>query len=71
MVTQTSAEELKKVEGFTISALTHRQIVEWVEEKSSSAELLDERRTAEVIDPERPAIAALDANRDGIIDAAE
>ncbi len=55
MVTQTNAEALKQVEGLhTISALTHRQIVELVERKVIQAELFDEKRVAEVIDPEQP-----------------
>jgi len=55
MVTQANAEELKGVEGLhTISALTHRQIVELVERKVIQAELFDEKRIAEVIDPEKP-----------------
>jgi transposase len=55
MVTQTNAEELKQVKGLhTISALTHRQILELVERKVIQAELFDEKRIAEVIDPENP-----------------
>jgi len=55
MVTQANAEELKQVEGLhTISALTHRQIVALVERKVIQAELFDEKRIAEVIDPEKP-----------------
>jgi transposase len=55
MVTQSNAEELKQVEGLhTISALTHRQIVELVERKVIEAELFDEQRIAEVIDPAKP-----------------
>ena len=55
MVTQANAEELKQVEGLhTISALTHRQIVELVERKVIQAELFDEKRIVEVIDPEKP-----------------
>lgn len=55
MVTQANAEELKQVEGLhTISALTHRQIVQLVERKVIQAELFDEQRIAEVIDPEQP-----------------
>jgi transposase len=55
MVTQANAEELKQVEGLhTISALTHRQIVELVERKVIQAELFDEQRIAEVIDPKKP-----------------
>jgi transposase len=55
MVTQANAEELKQVEGLhTISALTHRQIVELVERKVIQAELFDERRIVEAIDPAQP-----------------
>jgi transposase len=55
MITQANAEELKEVKGLhTISALTHRQIVELVERKVIQAELFDEKRIAEVIDPEKP-----------------
>jgi transposase len=55
MVTQANAEELKGVEGLhTISALTHRQIVELVERKIIQAELFDEKRIVEVVDPEKP-----------------
>ncbi len=55
MVTQANAEELKQVEGLhTISALTHRQIVELVERKVIQAELFDEKRIVEVIDPKKP-----------------
>jgi transposase len=55
MVTQANAEELKQVEGLhTISALTHRQIVQLVERKVIQAELFDEQRIAEVSDPEKP-----------------
>jgi transposase len=55
MVTQANAEELNQVKGLhTISALTHRQIVELVERKVIQAELFDEQRIAEVIDPEKP-----------------
>jgi transposase len=55
MVTQTNAEVLKQVKGLhTISALTHRQILELVERKVIQAELFDEKRIAEVSDPEQP-----------------
>lgn len=55
MITQANAEELKEVKGLhTISALTHRQIVELVERKVIQAELFDEKRIAEVIDPDNP-----------------
>jgi transposase len=55
MVTQANAEEFKEVEGLhTISALTHRQIVQLVERKVIQAELFDEKRIVEVSDPEKP-----------------
>lgn len=55
MVTQANAEQLNRVEGLhTISALTHRQIVALVERKVIQAELFDEKRIAEVTDPEKP-----------------
>jgi transposase len=55
MITQTNAEKLKEVKGLhTISALTHRQILELVERKLVQAELFDEKRIAEVVDPDKP-----------------
>jgi transposase len=55
MVTQTNAEKLKEVTGLhTISALTHRQILDLVERKLVQAELFDEKRIAEVLDPDKP-----------------
>ena len=55
IITQTSAEKLKEVKGLhTISALTHRQIVDLVERKLVKADLFDEKRIAEVIDPDKP-----------------
>jgi transposase len=55
MVTQANAEELNQIKGLhTISALTHRQILELVERKVVQAELFDEKRIAEVIDPQKP-----------------
>lgn len=55
MITQANAEELKQVKGLhTISALTHRQIMELVERKVIQAELFDEKRIVQVIDPEKP-----------------
>src|ERR1700726_4071478 len=38
----------------TISALTHRQIVELLERKVITAELFDEEKIVEVFDPEEP-----------------
>jgi transposase len=55
MITQANAETLKEVKGLhTISALTHRQIVDLVERKLVEAELFDEKRIAEVLDPDQP-----------------
>ena len=55
MVTQANTEQLEGVEGLhTISALTHRQILELVERKVIQAELFDEQRIAEVLDPAKP-----------------
>jgi transposase len=55
MVTQANTAQLDQVEGLhTISALTHRQIVQLVERKVIQAELFDQKRIAEVIDPQQP-----------------
>ena len=55
MITQANAEQLKEVDGLhTISALTHRQILDLVEPKLIHAELFDEKEIAEVVDPENP-----------------
>ncbi len=55
MITQSNVEELKEVKGLhTITALTHRQILELVERKLVQAELFDEKRIAEVADPNDP-----------------
>jgi transposase len=55
MITQAKARELKKVEGLqTITALTHRQIVELLEREVIKAELFDEKKIVEVIDPDNP-----------------
>jgi transposase len=55
MITRAKAQELKKVEGLqTITALTHRQIVELLERQVIKAELFDEKKIVEVIDPENP-----------------
>jgi transposase len=52
MITQTNAEALKSIEKLqTISALTHRQIMELLERKVITAELFDEKKIVEVIDP--------------------
>ena len=55
MITQTHAEALKSVEKLqTISALTHRQILELLERKVITAELFDEKKIVEVTDPQDP-----------------
>jgi len=55
MITQASQRKLKGVEGLqTISALTHRQIVELLQRKVITPELFDEKAIAEVLDPEDP-----------------
>jgi transposase len=55
MITQANAEKLEHVEGLhTISALTHRQIVQLLERQVIKAELFDEKRIVEVIDPAHP-----------------
>ena len=55
MITHTNAEQLKAVQGLhTISALTHRQILDLVERKLVQAELFDEQRIVEVLDPDSP-----------------
>ena len=55
MITKAVAEKIKGTEGLhTISALTHRQIVELLERKVITAELFDEEQIVEVIDPEEP-----------------
>lgn len=55
MITQSNAAKLRGIEGLqTISALTHRQIVELLERKVITRELFDEKEIAEVIDPEEP-----------------
>ncbi len=53
MITQAKARELQQVEGLhTITALTHRQIVELLERQVIKAELFDEKQTVEILDPE-------------------
>ena len=60
MITKMVADKLKGIEGLhTISALTHRQIVELLERKVITAELFDEEKIVEVFDPEEPDIAVL------------
>jgi transposase len=53
MITQANSRQLKGVEGLqTISALTHRQIVQLLERKVITPELFDEKAIAEVLDPD-------------------
>lgn len=55
MVTQANVQALGTVEGLNlISALTHKQIVNLLERKVIKAELFDEQKVVEVIDPENP-----------------
>src|SRR5258707_10848744 len=55
MITKTVADKIKGLEGLhTISALTHRQIVQLLERKVIAAELFDEGQIVEVFDPEEP-----------------
>jgi hypothetical protein len=55
MITQANAAELRGIEGLrTISALTHRQLVQLLERKVIARELFDEKDIAEVLDPDDP-----------------
>ena len=55
MVTQANVKELQAVEGLhLISALTHQQILRLLERNVIEAELFDEKRVVEVMDPENP-----------------
>ena len=55
MITQTNSAKLKGIQGLqTISALTHRQIVDLLERKVITPELFDEKAIAEVLDPDNP-----------------
>ena len=55
MVTQANVEKLQTVEGLhLISALTHQQIVALLEREVIQAELFDERKVVEVVDPADP-----------------
>ena len=55
MITKAVANKIKGTEGLhTISALTHRQIVELLERKVITPELFDEEKIVEVFDPEEP-----------------
>jgi transposase len=56
MVTEARLKELRDINGLnTISALTHRQIVQLLEKKVIQAELFDEHKIVEVHDPQSPA----------------
>ena len=61
MVTQANYEKVKDWEGlWTISALTHQQILDLLERKLITPELFDERKVVEVIDPDnRPALLSM------------
>jgi hypothetical protein len=53
MITHTVAQKLKGTEGLhTISALTHRQLVELLQRKVVSPELFDEQQIVEILDPQ-------------------
>jgi transposase len=53
MITRAVGEKIKGTDGLhTISALTHRQIVELLERKVIQPELFDEKEIVEVFDPE-------------------
>jgi hypothetical protein len=55
MITQANQRKLQGVAGLqTISALTHRQLVELLQRKVITPELFDEQAIAEVLDPEDP-----------------
>ena len=55
MITKAVAQKIKGTEGLhTISALTHREIVELLERKVITTELFDEAQIVEVFDPEEP-----------------
>lgn len=53
MVTRANYEKVKDIEGLsTISALTHRQIVELLNRKVIQLDMFDEKHLVEVIDPD-------------------
>jgi transposase len=55
MITHAVAQKVRGIEGLhTISALTHRQLVELLGRKVVSPELFDEQQIVEVLDPEDP-----------------
>lgn len=56
MVTRANYEKVKDIEGLrTISALTHRQIVELLNRKIIQLDMFDESQIVEVIDPDNTA----------------
>jgi transposase len=55
MITHAVAQKVKGIEGLhTISALTHRQLVELLGRKVVNPELFDEHQIVEILDPEDP-----------------
>jgi len=53
MITQANSRKLEGIKGLqTISALTHRQLVDLLERKVITPELFDEKAIAEVLDPD-------------------
>ncbi len=57
MVTSANYEKVKGVLGlFTVSALTHPQIVSLLEKKVIQPELFDEKEIVEVLDPDNPSL---------------
>jgi transposase len=55
MITQANAQKLENVQGLhTISALTHGQMFDLLERKVIQLELFDEKKIAEVTDPQKP-----------------
>jgi transposase len=55
MVTRANYEKVKTIQGLkTISALTHRQIVELLKRKVIQVSLFDEQDIVEVVDPDTP-----------------
>jgi hypothetical protein len=60
MITKAVADKIKGTEGLhTISALTHRQMVELLERKVITAELFDEKRSWRSLIPKNPSGATV------------
>ena len=60
MITKAVADRIKGIEGLhTISALTHRQMVELLERKVITAELFDEEKIVRVLIPKSPSGATV------------